>query len=117
MISDDWLDEHPKIDRLINRSYIWRRAPRDFIRRLRAKREWRPGSFYLDHGNEPCVLVRLHDDMLTGVSLVDGRLIGGCSIYACGPEHVTEEEARQRADRQRALKELVPDEGYQEGDF
>ena len=58
--------------------------------------------FYLDHGSEPCVLVRLYDrEVLEGVSLVDGRLIGGCSIYACGPEPVDRKRALEMAERLR----------------
>jgi hypothetical protein len=99
---DAWLDEHRRVDRAITRAYRTRLRVRQAVPRWREQRRWRPGMFYLDHGSLPCVLVELRDDALEGVSLVDGRLVGGCSIYACGPEPVGRKEALAMAERLRA---------------
>jgi hypothetical protein len=106
---DRWLDEHPVVDGAIIRAYRVRRWVRWTVPNFRERRRWRRGMFYLDHGSEPCVLVRLYDrEALEGVSLVDGRLIGGCSIYACGPEPVTRERAQEMAERLRAERQVNP---------
>jgi hypothetical protein len=106
---DAWQDAHPRADRLITQAYRVRRWVRWTVPNYRERRRWRPGMFYLDHGSEPCVLVRLYDrEALEGVSMVDGRLIGGCSIYACGPEPVTRERAVEMAERLRAERQVNP---------
>ena len=98
-----WLDEHRRVDRGITRAYQLRLRVRNAVPDWWERRRWRPGMFYLDHGSEPCVLVRLYDrEALEGVSLVDGRLVGGCSIYACGPEPVERREALAMAEKLRA---------------
>jgi len=100
---DDWQDRHPRVDRAITAAYRTRLRVRWGMQHWWERRRWRPGMFYLDHGSEPCVLVRLYgSDTLEGVSMVNGRLIGGCSIYACGPEPVTRERAVELAERLRA---------------
>lgn len=99
---DGWLDKHPRVDRLVTEAYRARLIARQAVPHWRETRRWKPGMFYLDHGSTPCVLHRLYDsDTLEGVSLVDGRLIGGCSIYACGPEPVTRKEALELARKLR----------------
>lgn len=99
---DRWLDKHPKIDRLTWKYYELKRLPRRWVQNLQARREWRPGMYYLDHGSTPCVLVRIEDyDSLVGVSLVDGRIISGCSIYHCGPEATDEKAAWELAEHLR----------------
>ncbi len=100
---DAWQDRHPRVDRAITRAYWVRWQVRSAVPRWREQRRWRPGMFYLDHGSLPCVLVRLYDgDTLEGVSMVDGQLVGGCSIYACGPEPVDRKRAMEMAERLRA---------------
>ena len=100
---DAWQDRHPRVDRAITRAYRTRSRVRQAVPRWREQRRWRPGMFYLDHGSLPCVLVRLYDgDTLEGVSMVDGALVGGCSIYACGPEPVGRKEALALAEKLRA---------------
>jgi hypothetical protein len=100
---DAWQDRHPRVDRAITRAYLVRRQVLGAVPHWRERRRWTPGMFYLDHGSLPCVLVRLYDgDTLEGVSMVDGRLVGGCSIYACGPEPVGRREALVMAERLRA---------------
>jgi hypothetical protein len=108
---DTWLDQHPRIDHAYTRLHmkVWDRVWKvrrfvDVKERLAFAR-WKVGITYLDHGHEPCVLVKKdRDGTLTGVSLVDGRLIGGCSMYHCGPEMVPLAEARRDADAIRAEK-------------
>jgi hypothetical protein len=68
----------------------------------RIRRQFKPGGFYLDHGSHPCVLICMPDsETLEGVSLVDGRVIGGCSIFHCGPEPVSREKAMEIAAEMR----------------
>jgi hypothetical protein len=99
---DAWLDEHRRVDRAITRAYGVKLRIQWAVPQWRERRRWRPGMFYLDHGSLPCVLVRLYDgDTLEGVSMVDGALVGGCSIYACGPEPVGRKEAMRLATQMR----------------
>jgi hypothetical protein len=83
------LDE---VCRWLRRNTVWRWQDLQATREL--KRNWYAGITYLDHGYEPCALVD-EDGWggLTGVSMVDGRVIGGCSVYHCGPERVSLKEA------------------------
>jgi hypothetical protein len=105
---EDWLDAHRRIDRAITRGYRAAWWAGGVVPHWWERRRWTPGMFYLDHGSEPCVLVRLYDgDTLEGVSLVDGSLVGGCSIYACGPEPVDRKTALVQADRMRDEREAA----------
>ena len=95
---DLWLDRYPKIDHAYTEVYIKvqqvKHAPRHAYDNWRERRFWTPGSFYLDHGYTPCVLTEMDQyGTLEGVSLVDGKVIGGCSIHHCGPEKVSRKEA------------------------
>lgn len=99
---DLWLDKHPKTDMFINRLHRLRRLPKNRLQDYKAWRTWKPGMYYLDHGSHPCVLIELEQfDALVGVSLVDGSIKGGCSIYACGPEPTDAKTARDMADHLR----------------
>jgi hypothetical protein len=61
------------------------------------------------------VLVRLYDgDCLEGVSMVDGALVGGCSIYACGPEPVDRKGALRLAEELREEREERAERAEQE---
>lgn len=113
---DLFLDAHPKIDRLVTKFYLARRWARWVIPNYLEERKWKPGVYYYDHGSIPCILLRREDDSLTGQSLVDGKVIGGCSIYNCGPELCSKEDAVARADRIRdegtdwLYRDLYPDQ-------
>ena len=102
---DRWLAQRPRLDRgyTIVHMRVWGRIHR--VQRFLDVREriafarWKPGITYLDHGYEPCALIEKDGyGGLTGVSMVDGRVVGGCSIYHCGPEMVPIAEARRVAD-------------------
>lgn len=101
----EWLEKHETLDLLIQNT--WRRPRWALVsswHAWHARRTWRPGTWYLDHGMTPCLLQRLEDgDTLVGVSLVDGSLKGGCSIYACGPERVTVRDALRVAEVLRTM--------------
>ena len=106
MNKDDFLDRHERLDEIYTEVYVRTILPiRRVISNIRVEREgrnFRPGCFYLDHGSHPCVLIRREHDVLTGVSMVHGGIIGGCSVMACGPELTTEDEARRLADIAKA---------------
>lgn len=107
---DLFLDRHPKLSKAqwwlwLNTKGRWRE-----LQSWREQREWKPGSAYLDHGYEPCILIEIDYGALTGVSLVDGRLIGGCDIHACGPERVSLKEARTIAEVIKKMKAATPKE-------
>lgn len=95
---DKWLARHDRADEIYTNAYRKTILP---LRRLwwvipnrRLRRQFKPGGFYLDHGSEPCVLIKIeHKESLLGVSMIDGRLVGGCSIFSCGPEPCTRKEA------------------------
>lgn len=113
---DAWLEKHPRLDRLHDRWWVIRRrvqyGPRNLLNSIQEWREWKPGSYYLDHGSIPCVLIRRDYGSLLGVSLVTGDIMGGCDIYHCGPEHIEEKEAWELA---RALRRCA--EGEHEYQF
>jgi hypothetical protein len=93
---DEWLMRHQRIDAAwIKTEHAWlkaRRAPENW----RNHREFRPGTFYLDHGYTPMILIELDEwDMLRGISLVDGNEINS-DLYHCGPVKVTEAEAKEQ---------------------
>jgi hypothetical protein len=106
MTSDDtkfdmWLEKHPKLDHHYTNLYVRYRmilhTPRHKFDDWRERRFWKPGSFYLDHGYTPCALIEFDFGALVGVSLVDGKVIGGCNIYHCGPEKISRGEAMKIA--------------------
>lgn len=82
--------------------YRWRNSvlywgnPVAIAKDLRYRRPFRPGRFYLDHGDEPMILIELtKDDTLRGIRLRDGQEVHS-DLYHCGPEPVTEEEAKAK---------------------
>jgi len=102
---DRWLAQRPRLDRAytIVHMKVWDRVHKVQrfldLRERRAFARWRVGITYLDHGYEPCALIEKDEyGGLTGVSMIDGQLVGGCSIYHCGPEIVSLAEARKVAD-------------------
>ena len=53
----------------------------------------RPGDYYEDCSFHPCLRIRVDDDELLGVSLVDGTYPRGCSIRHCGVRRLSLAEA------------------------
>ncbi len=94
---DIWLNKHPRVDKVYSHFmiYYWCRVRglKQIYPRWKRMRPFRPGSFYLDHGTEPCVVVSIEDEAILGVSMVDGRLVGGCDLWHCGPVPVTMQQA------------------------
>ena len=54
-----------------------------------------PGDFYEDCSFHPCLCLRVEDDEVSGISLVDGSYPRSCSIVGCGIRKLTYEEALQ----------------------
>ncbi len=52
-----------------------------------------PGDFYEDCGYHPCLCIRVSDEEIAGVSLVDGSYPRACDIRHCGVRKLTFEEA------------------------
>jgi hypothetical protein len=52
-----------------------------------------PGDFYEDCSYHPCLCIRVHDDEISGVSLVDGSYPRSCDIHHCGIRKLTLDEA------------------------
>ena len=63
--------------------------PRD----VRTPADLRPGDIYEDCAYHPCLCVRVDDDDVEGISLVDGSYPRSCSIAHCGVRRLTPEEA------------------------
>lgn len=107
---DRFLDKHRRIDRVD--TWLWVHRPRVLWRRHLDRREmarWHAGTTFLEHGNEPAVIIELDDyDGYTAVSMVDGRTMGG-SIFHCGPEPVTWREAMKLANKMREEQETADD--------
>lgn len=105
---DLWLEKHPRLDHAYTNVYIStvgrvRRAKQYFPDYL-ARRKFKPGTFFLDHGVTPAVVSSIdRDGHITGVSLVDGRFVGS-DIWSCGPEVTDLEGARAQADEIQAAK-------------
>lgn len=53
----------------------------------------RPGDYYEDCSFHPCLCIRVDDDELLGVSLVDGTYPRGCCIGHCGVRRLSLAEA------------------------
>lgn len=54
-----------------------------------------PGEYYEDCSYHPCLCIRVYEDEVSGVSLVDGSYPRSCSIVGCGIRKLTFDEALQ----------------------
>ena len=52
-----------------------------------------PGDFYEDCAYHPCLCVRIDDDEVNGISLVNGQSPRACGIGFCGIRKLTFSEA------------------------
>ena len=60
---------------------------------VQSESDIRPGDFYEDCAYHPCLCIRVLDDEVSGVSLVDGSAPRCCSIRNCGLRRLTYDEA------------------------
>lgn len=75
------------------------------IKDWRYRHQFKPGSFYLDHGYTPMILIEQEKDgTLRGVSLIDGKEINS-DLYHCAPESVDEKTAWAQVKTVREEKE------------
>lgn len=106
---DRFLSRHKRIDRVD--TWLWRHRPRILWQIHLEHREmarWHAGTTFLEHGHTPAVIIELDDyDGYTAVSMVDGHTMGG-SIFNCGPEPITWQEAMKLANEMR--EEAKPSE-------
>lgn len=58
-----------------------------------AESDLAPGDYYEDCAYHPCLCIRVLDDEVSGVSLVDGSCPRSCDIKHCGIRKLTLEEA------------------------
>jgi len=54
-----------------------------------------PGDFYEDCAYHPCLCIRVLDEEVAGISLVDGSSPRSCDIHHCGVRKLTFDEAMQ----------------------
>lgn len=76
------------------RSHVWQELRDAGIGKNRS-RKFKVGDIYYDCAYHPCVcaVVNLKEDMLEGISLVDGCYPRCCSIMNCGPTKITMKQA------------------------
>jgi hypothetical protein len=60
---------------------------------VRSAADLRPGDIYEDCAYHPCLCVRIEDDDVEGISLVDGSFPRSCSIQHCGVRRLSPAEA------------------------
>jgi hypothetical protein len=60
---------------------------------ITAESELTPGEYYEDCFFHPCLCIRVDDDEVWGISLVDGSFLRGCSIGHCGIRKLSLTEA------------------------
>ncbi len=60
---------------------------------VRTEADLEPGDFYEDCACHPCLCVRVADDEVSGISLVDGSGPRSCSVRHCGVRRLTAGEA------------------------
>lgn len=106
---DLWLDKHPRVDKVYYTLRgkwmgVWRWARYSYPD-WKDRRQFKPGGFFLDHGDHPCVIVRdnTDKDAVRGISLVNGTWQLS-DRYHCGPEPTTQKEAQRIAEEMRAEK-------------
>ena len=63
---------------------------------VRSPADLKAGDFYEDCAYHPCVCIKVDDDEVSGISLVDGSTGRGCSIAQCGIQLLTVDEALDR---------------------
>jgi hypothetical protein len=60
---------------------------------VRSAADLQPGDIYEDCAYHPCLCVRIEEDDVEGISLVDGTVPRSCSIAHCGVRRLTPQEA------------------------
>ena len=60
---------------------------------VQTESDLRPGDYYEDCACHPCLCIRVLDDEVAGISLVDGSMDRCCSVRHCGVRRLTYEEA------------------------
>ena len=60
---------------------------------VRRETDLRPGDYYEDCFYHPCLCIRVLDDEVSGISLVDGSVPRSCSVGHCGIRQLTYDEA------------------------
>ena len=60
---------------------------------VQSSADLKPGDFYEDCAHHPCLCIKVNDDEVSGISLVDGSTGRSCSIGHCGVQRLTPEEA------------------------
>jgi hypothetical protein len=63
---------------------------------VKSSTDIRPGDFYEDCSYHPCLCIRVDDDEVSGISLVDGTSPRSCSIFGCGIVRLSLDEAVDR---------------------
>jgi len=82
---------------------------------VRSAAELHPGDIYEDCAYHPCLCVRVEDDNVEGISLIDGSFPRSCSIAHCGVRRLTAEEAWEWRLTGPADVELEPQHRWWDG--
>lgn len=60
---------------------------------VKTSADLKPGDFYEDCAYHPCLCIKVDEDEVSGISLVDGSTGRGCTIGHCGIRRLTVDEA------------------------